>query len=104
MGSTHGGCGTSRVTTRTGPDTFRTALPGTAAGTVHSEAHADEFLDSLGIDPARVTAIYSERNFCTTAGHDCAARMSRFTNASLSWSFERGDNALSAIRRKVFGG
>ncbi|MEV0912659.1 polymorphic toxin-type HINT domain-containing protein, partial [Streptomyces hokutonensis] len=69
----------------------------------HSEAHADEFLDSLGIDPGNVRAIYSERNFCTSAGHDCAARMSRFTNAALSWSFERGDNALSSIRRAVFG-
>ncbi|MBG0853375.1 hypothetical protein I2W78_16345 [Streptomyces spinoverrucosus] len=47
----------------------------------HSEAHADDFLDELGID----------------------ARMSRYTNATLSWSFERGDNALSAIRRAVFG-
>ncbi|MFG2047883.1 DUF6531 domain-containing protein [Micromonospora sp. NPDC048935] len=68
-----------------------------------SEAHADDFLDSLGIDPTSVKAIYSERNFCTVKDHECAGRMARFTEAALSWSFERGDNAAAAIRAAVFG-
>lgn len=82
--------------------TANLAFTNTVRG-AHSEAHADDFLAELGIDPSAVSAIYSERNFCTTAGHLCAGRMSKFTDATLSWSFERGDNAQSAIRRAVFG-
>ncbi|WP_344883499.1 SpvB/TcaC N-terminal domain-containing protein [Nonomuraea antimicrobica] len=67
----------------------------------HSEAHADTAL--AGIDPKSVVAVFSERAFCTRAGHECAARMSRYTNAKLSWSFEEDEYAPSAIQRAVWG-
>ncbi|WP_373303043.1 nucleic acid/nucleotide deaminase domain-containing protein [Streptomyces fructofermentans] len=88
------------------PGTVQTAnlaFTNTVRGS-HSEAHADDFLNELGIDPGSVRAIYSERNFCTTPRHDCAGRMSRFTNASLSWSFEKGQNAWATIMRVAYGG
>ncbi|TDD88923.1 hypothetical protein E1293_05885 [Actinomadura darangshiensis] len=69
----------------------------------HSEAHADDFIDEPGIDPSAVKAVYSERNFCDSPGHECAARMSRYTGATLSWSFEKWQNARSGIRAVVFG-
>ncbi|MEU7306141.1 polymorphic toxin-type HINT domain-containing protein, partial [Streptomyces sp. NPDC007206] len=70
----------------------------------HSEANADAALDKLGVTPDNVLEIYSERNFCITAGHECAARVAKFTNATLSWSFENGDNAGLAILNHVYGG
>jgi hypothetical protein len=84
-------------------ETANLAFANTIRG-AHSEAHADDLLDMVGIDPNDVTAIYSERNFCTTSRHECAGRMGRFPNAALSWSFEKGDNAIAIIRRVVSGG
>ncbi|WP_217235790.1 polymorphic toxin-type HINT domain-containing protein [Streptomyces sp. AC555_RSS877] len=71
----------------------------------HSEANADDFLESIGFGPETVVGIYSERNFCTTAGHACAGRIGKYTRAAnnLSWSFEAGENAMAAISRTVFG-
>lgn len=72
-------------------------------GKMHSEAHADDFIAELGFEPESVKAIYSERNFCTTPNHECAGRIAKYTQASLSWSFERGENAMAKIRATVFG-
>jgi hypothetical protein len=54
-------------------------------------------------DRGWVKEIYSERAFCTTAGHDCAARMAGFPGAGLSWSFESRSGAKATIRAVVHG-
>ena len=71
----------------------------------HSEANADDFLESIGFGPDSVVGIYSERAFCTTAGHECAGRVGKYSRAgnALSWSFEAGENAMATISRVAFG-
>lgn len=83
--------------------TAKLAFPNTVKG-AHSEAHADNFLAELGIAPEDVTAIYSERNFCTSLRHMCAGRVAKYGNASLSWSFDKGENAWAGILNAVHGG
>jgi hypothetical protein len=50
-----------------------------------------------------VKEIYSERAFCTTKGHMCAGRIGKYTEASLSWSFEKGEKAWQKIWATVWG-
>jgi hypothetical protein len=70
----------------------------------HSEAHADGFLAEIGVSPEDVSGIYSERNFCTALRHMCAGRIGKYANASLSWSFDKGENAWAGILNAVHGG
>jgi len=69
----------------------------------HSEKIADEYLTAHGIDPSWVKAIYSERNFCTTPGHECAGLVRKYANAELYWTFDRYEEgyAPSIIRKAV---
>jgi len=69
----------------------------------HSERVADDFLSELGFQPEDVKAIYSERNFCTAAKHECAGRVAKYTGALLSWSFDKGENAWAGILNVVHG-
>jgi hypothetical protein len=71
-------------------------------GEVHSEPHGDEILRQLGFKDEDVLGVYSERAFCS-GENKCAGRMSAYTSAKLSWSFESGDNAAQQIFLKVFG-
>jgi len=73
-------------------------------GGKHSEKVADEYLTENGIDPSWVKAIYSERNFCTTKGHECAGIVGKYVNAELYWTFDRyeGKYAPSIIRRMMY--
>ncbi|WP_353745281.1 MULTISPECIES: hypothetical protein [Thermomonospora] len=55
------------------------------------------------MDPSWVKAIYSERNFCTTPGHECAGLVRKYANAELYWTFDRYEEgyAPSIIRKAV---
>jgi hypothetical protein len=78
------------------------AFPNTVKG-AHSEAHADGFLASIGVAPEDVTAISSERNSCTTLRHMCAGRIGKYVNASLPWSFDKGESAWAGTLNAVHG-
>ena len=69
----------------------------------HSEANAEEFLSGLGFSVDDVVGIYSERNFCTTPNHDCAGKIAQYGGATLSWSFDKGENAWASIINAVHG-
>ncbi|MDQ1630604.1 MAG: hypothetical protein QOC80_576 [Frankiaceae bacterium] len=56
----------------------------------HAEEVIDTYLRDRGIDPDKVTRVYSERSPCSTLKHACAGKVGRYRNAKVTWSFTDG--------------
>jgi hypothetical protein len=74
----------------------------------HSEEIIDKYLRDRGVDPDRVTRVYSERSPCSSERHACAGRVGRYRNAKVTWTFTDGmyDSAKTraAISRAMGNG
>jgi hypothetical protein len=50
----------------------------------HSEVQADQYLQRIGVDPANVTRIYTDRQPCI----DCTPLVAKYTNAVVTWAVD----------------
>jgi hypothetical protein len=69
----------------------------------HAERLLVKDLEAMGIDPSRVTRIFSELEPCQIPGGWCKDFIQRtFPNANVSWAFEYGDAVSRARGIKTF--
>jgi hypothetical protein len=78
-------------------------------GVGHAERLLAKDLEAMGVDPSRVTRIFSELEPCQAPGGFCKDFIQlTFPNAKVSWAFEYGDAAsratgIEALREALKG-
>ncbi|BFH17775.1 hypothetical protein WJ0W_001802 [Paenibacillus melissococcoides] len=68
----------------------------------HSEKVIHDYLQSEGIDPSQVKRIYSERDFCDLAGHNCSELVNKYypkAEKSFSYPFSTKEQAIESKKQ-----
>lgn len=70
----------------------------------YSEKVIHDYLQSEGIDPSQVKRIYSERDFCDLAGHNCSDLVNKYypnAEKSYSYPFSTKEQAIESKKQLI---